>query len=146
MLVKDLMKTRVLTVEPDDLIDRIFFLIHYEKVRHIPVVEKNRVVGIVSDRDLYKALGPRSRSRSIDTVEGNGAVLRVVPRKARQIMRRGVVTVGPDYPVAEAAAMMGRKKIGALPVVVEGELVGIITATDVLLAFPKGEEQSGKPS
>jgi len=51
------MKSKVFTVEQHDLIDRVFFLIHYEKVRHIPVVEKGKVIAIVSDRDLYKALG-----------------------------------------------------------------------------------------
>ena len=129
MLVRDLMQTQVLTVEPDDLIDRIFFLIHYEKVRHIPVVERMRVVGMVSDRDLYKALGPRSRSRSISNHENIGSVLRVIPRKARQIMRRGVITIEPDVPVSRAASMMGKKKIGALPVVEDEQLVGIITRT-----------------
>lgn len=141
MLVKDLMQRQVLTVEPDDLIDRIFFLIHYEKVRHIPVVEKTRVVGMVSDRDLYKALGPRSRSRSISQQESNGTVLRVIPRKARQIMRRGVITIQPEASVATAATMMGKKRIGALPVVEDDELVGIITATDVLLAYPETTDE-----
>jgi acetoin utilization protein AcuB len=141
MLVKDLMQTQVLTVEPDDLIDRIFFLIHYEKVRHIPVVERNRIVGIVSDRDLYKALGPRSRSRSIANQENTSSVLRVIPRKTRQIMRRGVITIEPESPVSRAALLMGKKKIGALPVVEDEELVGIITATDVLLAFPQDSSE-----
>ena len=66
-----------------------------------------------------------------------GSVLRVIPRKARQIMRRGVITIEPDASLSKAASMMGKKKIGALPVVEDDQLVGIITATDVLLSYPE---------
>lgn len=137
MLVKDHMKKSVFTVEPDETIDRVFFLLHYEKIRHLPVVDKKKVVGIVSDRDLYKALGPRSRRGSVVQSSGDTA-LYVIPRKARHIMRRGVITIGPDEPMSAAAAMMARKKIGALPVVNDaGKLIGILTATDILTQFAK---------
>ena len=64
MRVKDLMQSKVFTVDPEEKVDRVFYLLHYERIRHLPVVERGKVVGIVSDRDLYKALGPRSRRRS----------------------------------------------------------------------------------
>ena len=63
MKVEDLMQTDVLTVSPDDLVDRVFYLMYFEKIRHLPVIEKQRLIGIVSDRDLYKAIGPRSRRK-----------------------------------------------------------------------------------
>ena len=66
MRVEDLMTTKVFTVEQHDLIDRVFFLIHYEKIRHLPVVEKGKVIGILSDRDLYKVLGPKNNSNVIE--------------------------------------------------------------------------------
>ena len=130
------MQAEVFTVEPDDSIDRLFFLLHYEKIRHVPVMEKEQVVGIVSDRDMYKALGPRTRSRSIAQQRG-GTSLYVIPRRVRHIMRRGVISISPDEDAGKAAALMGRRKIGALPVVRAGKLVGIITATDILLAFSR---------
>jgi acetoin utilization protein AcuB len=136
MRVKDLMHTAVFTVSPQDPVDRVFFLIHYEKIRHLPVVEKGQVVGIVSDRDLYKALGPRSRSRMV-TEGADRSQLYVIPKKARHIMRRGVITIEPEDFASRAASLMARRKVGALPVVQNGRLVGIITATDLLAAFAR---------
>jgi acetoin utilization protein AcuB len=134
------MQTSVFTVSPDDLIDRVFFLLHYEKIRHLPVIDdKGHVVGIVSDRDLYKALGPKSRSRAVQPAvrKAGETQLHVIPRRVRHIMRRGVITVTADEDASKAATMMARKKIGALPVVHDDELVGIVTATDILLEFAR---------
>lgn len=136
MLVKDLMQAEVFTIRPDDLVDRAFFLIHYEKVRHLPVVEKGLVVGIVSDRDLYKTLGPK-KGRGPLMKSGSGPELEVIPRKVRHIMRRGVITIASQDPVTKAASIMARRKIGALPVVNGRRLIGIITATDVLAMVAK---------
>ncbi|CCE25193.1 MULTISPECIES: CBS domain-containing protein [Methylotuvimicrobium] len=142
MRVEDLMTSQVFTVEQHDMIDRVFFLLHYEKVRHLPVVEKGKVIGIVSDRDLYKALGPKSNSNSVETVEGK-TVLQVVPQKVQHIMRRGVLTVNPDTYASEAASIMAENKVGALPVVDHNsKLVGIVSATDILRVFAKIEKAS----
>ena len=136
MKVKELMQTNVFTVTPDDKVDRVFFLIHYEKIRHLPVVEKSRVVGIVSDRDLYKALGPRTRSRVVAKDDAKTS-LYVIPKRVKHMMRRGVLTIAPEANVAEAASLMSRRKIGALPVVKRHKLVGILTSTDLLRAVAK---------
>lgn len=142
MRVEDLMTSQVFTVEQHDMIDRVFFLLHYEKVRHLPVVEKGKVIGIVSDRDLYKALGPKSNSNSVETVEGK-TVLQVVPQKVQHIMKRGVLTVNPDTYASEAATIMAENKVGALPVVDKNnKLVGIVSATDILRVFAKIEKAS----
>lgn len=134
--VKDLMQESVYTVDPDDMIDRVFFLIHYEKIRHLPVVEKEKVVGIVTDRDLYKALGPKSNSKGIES--GKDIVSQhVIPRMVRNIMHRKVVTIEPEEYAGKAAFLMADKRIGALPVTKKGKLVGIITATDILMAFAR---------
>jgi acetoin utilization protein AcuB len=146
MRVEDLMKSKVFTVDQHDLIDRVFFLIHYEKVRHIPVVEKGKLIAIVSDRDLYKALGPKNNSNVIEPASGKNSVEQhVVPQKVQHIMRRGVLTVNPDTYVSEAAAIMADNKVGALPVVdKDNHLVGIISATDILRVFSKIEKSSEK--
>ena len=138
MKIKELMQKNVFTVGPDDPIDRVFFLLHYEKIRHLPVVEGRDVVGIVSDRDLYKALGPRTHSRVVARSEGD-SILHVVPKQVRHIMKRGVSTVSPNDSATKAAALMARRKIGALPVVKDGRLRGIVTATDILLVFSRLE-------
>lgn len=139
MRVEELMTTKVFVVEQDDYIDRVFFLIHYESIRHLPVVEKGKVIGIVSDRDLYKALGPKSNSSAIEETTGtNTTELHVVPKKVRHIMRRGVITVKRGTSAADAAALMADNRIGALPVVdKDNKLVGILSATDILRVFSK---------
>ncbi|MFZ2404931.1 MAG: CBS domain-containing protein [Methylobacter sp.] len=144
MRVEDLMTSKVFTVEQHDLIDRVFFLIHYERIRHLPVVEKGKVIGIVSDRDLYKALGPKSNSNAIEAPTGTGtAELHVIPKKVQHIMHRGVITVNPDTYASEAAAKMAENKIGALPVVdKDNKLVGILSSTDILRVFSKIEKAS----
>lgn len=134
--VKDLMQESVYTVGQDDLIDRVFFLLHYEKIRHLPVIEKEKVVGIVTDRDLYKALGPKSNSNTIESAKDKVGQ-HVIPRMVRNIMHRQVITVEPDDYAGKAAYLMANKKIGALPVTQKGKLVGIITATDVLNEFAR---------
>jgi len=140
MRVEDLMTSKVFTVEQNDLIDRVFFLIHYEKVRHLPVVEKGKVIGIVSDRDMYKAMGPKSNSSAIEASTSNGSTeLHVIPKKVQNIMRRGVLTVYPDTYASEAAAIMADNKVGALPVINKdtNKLVGIISSSDILRVFSK---------
>ncbi len=143
MHVAELMTTKVFTVEPHDLIDRVFFLIHYEKIRHLPVVEKGKLVGIVSDRDLYKALGPKSNSNAVETNKDN-TQLHVVSQKVAHIMHRGVYTVTPETLASEAAAMMAEHRVGALPVVEKDKLVGILSTTDILRVFAKLERAHEK--
>lgn len=137
MRVSDLMHAKVFTVEEDALIERVFFLMHYEKIRHVPVINrKSEVIGIVSDRDLYKALGPKTNSNVIEE-SNDKASLHVVPQKVRHIMHRAVVTINPNEHVTDAAAIMAKHRIGALPVVKDGKLTGIVTATDLLRHFSK---------
>jgi len=138
MRVEELMTSHVFTVEPHDLIDRVFFLIHYEKVRHIPVIEKGKLIGMVSDRDMYKALGPKSNSNAIEANK-TGTELHVIPKKVQNIMRRGVVSITPDTLASDAAAVMAEHKIGAIPVVDNEKLVGILSSTDILRVFSKIE-------
>lgn len=138
MHVEELMTSKVFTVAPHDMIDRVFFLIHYEKVRHLPVVEKGKVIGMVSDRDMYKALGPKSNSNAIEGSKSSPE-LHVVPKKVQNIMRRGVISVSSDTLASDAASLMADNKIGALPVINGEKLVGILSATDILRVFSKLE-------
>ena len=121
MKVSQLMTKNVITVTQDDMVDKVFALFHFEHIRHLPVVtDKGTLVGVISDRDIKKVLGPRRKTYT---------------RKVRTIMRRQPFTIGPNEKATDAAAIMVKKKIGALPVVHNKKLVGIITATDVLKAF-----------
>lgn len=134
MKVKDLMSKKLFTVGPEDMLDKVFFLFNFEAIRHMPVVEKGKVVGVLSDRDLKKIMGAR---RKIVTDKVDGTQFTVHARKVRTIMDRGVTTIGPDEKAADAAAIMAKRKIGCLPVVKKGKLVGMITSTDILRAYVK---------
>ncbi|MDQ7089691.1 MAG: CBS domain-containing protein [Methylococcales bacterium] len=92
---------------------------------------------------MYKALGPKSNSKIIETNPEN-TELHVVAKKVRHIMKRGVITVLPKTPASEAAALMTEHRIGALPVVENEKLVGILTSTDILKVFTKLENQKEK--
>jgi acetoin utilization protein AcuB len=134
MKVKELMTKKVITLSPDDKVDKLFFLFTFEDIRHVPVVSaKGELLGIVSDRDLKKILGtPRRRIERPD-----GSKFTLSTRKIRTVMRRQPHTIGPDANAADAAALMAKRKIGARPVLSKGKLVGIITSTDILKAFVK---------
>ncbi len=134
MKVKDLMSKKLFTVSPEDMLDKVFFLFNFEAIRHLPVVEKGKVVGVLSDRDLKKIMGPRKK---VVTNEKDGTRFVVHARRVRTIMHRGVTTIGPDEQAADAAAIMAKRKIGCLPVVKKEKLVGIITSTDILRAYVK---------
>ena len=127
------MSTKLITVSPEDKLDRVFFLYNFENIRHLPVVEKSKLVCILSDRDLKKILGPKKNI----VEKPDGTTVQLSTRKVKNIMRRGVITIEPEQRAADAAAIMAKRKIGALPVVHKEKLVGIITATDILKAFVK---------
>jgi acetoin utilization protein AcuB len=133
MKVKDLMQSKVWTVSPSDTIDRVFLLLKLEKIRHLPVTEKDKVVGMVSDRDLSKIWGSIKTQQVKNSKTSNCYTIQ--SRTVRTMMRRGVITTAPNTDAGDAAAIMAKKKIGALPVMEKGKLVGIITSTDILRAF-----------
>ncbi len=141
MKVKDLMSKKVFTVGPEDMLDKVFFLFNFEAIRHLPVVEKGKVVGVLSDRDLKKIMGPRKKMISD---KDTGTQFTVHARRVRTIMHRGILTIGPDEQAADAAAIMAKRKIGCLPVVKKSKLVGIITSTDILRAYVKLAQEVDK--
>ncbi|MDH5459093.1 MAG: CBS domain-containing protein [Nitrospinota bacterium] len=134
MKVKDLMSKKLFTVGPEDMLDKVFFLFNFEAIRHLPVVEKGKVVGVISDRDMKKIMGARKK---IVTEKVDGTQFTVHARRVRTLMDRGVTTIGPDDQAADAAAIMAKRKIGCLPVVKKDKLVGMITSTDILRAYVK---------
>lgn len=97
------------------------------RCRHVPVVDGDRVVGMVSDRDLRKFL-PR---RGLPPVASDALQQTLV----RDLMSPMPFTVTADASLREAAELLCREKIGALPVLRHGKLVGIVTVEDLLWAF-----------
>ncbi len=127
MRVMDRMRTSPVSVSRSDTLDRALRTMERWKIRHLLVVEGDRVVGIVSDRDLKKAApSPFDRDTAEEYLRLTSAVT------IKEVMLRDVVTISPHAPIEEAANLMFQKRIGALPVVQDGRMVGIITETDVL--------------
>ena len=132
MLVQDIMQAELITITPETALPEALRLVQRRGVRHLPVVENGNLVGIVSDRDLKRAMP--SAATSLSAQELNYLLDRV---KVGEFMTRGVITIAPMFPVEEAARIMVTEKISALPVTEGGRLVGIVTETDVLRLFAK---------
>lgn len=130
MLVEKRMKRDPVRLSPEDSFRHAMTLIRQKGIRHLPVVEGGRLVGIVTDRDLRQA--SPSPATSLEIHELHYLLEKV---KIREIMTRKVYTVTPATPVEEAARLMLQHKIGGLPVLQDGILAGIITETDILAAF-----------
>ncbi|HWQ68425.1 MAG TPA: CBS and ACT domain-containing protein [Patescibacteria group bacterium] len=127
MRVKDRMRRSLVSVTQTDTLDHALTTLKRFNIRHLPVVKGDHVVGIVSDRDVKKAA---PSPFDYPTAEEFRAFTSAVSIK--DIMTKAVITVAPLTPIEEAASLMSQKRIGALPVVQEGRLVGMITETDVL--------------
>ena len=101
-----------------------------ERIRHLVVVDDARVVGIVTDRDIRLNLPSPATSLSVWEINFLLAKLTV-----GGVMSTSVLVVDPERPIADAARIMMEHKIGALPVVDEGRLVGIVTESDFVRAL-----------
>lgn len=129
--VSDLMTREVVTLRRDDEIALADDLMNLGRVRHIPVVDDDdALVGILTQRDLFRsallqALGHHDSPRE--------RALRGV--RINMVMTTEVVTASPATPIRSAAELMHKQRIGCLPVLLDGSLVGILTEADFVRAF-----------
>ncbi len=130
MFVRDYMSINPISVEPNDSIGDALELLKDHSIRRLPVVSKKRLVGLVTETDLLKASPSPATSLSIHEINY------LYPKiKIRDIMTKDVVTISPDAAIEEAAVMMREKKFGTLVVEEKGNLVGLITESDLFKAF-----------
>ncbi len=127
------MTSEPLVLMVDDSIDVAERFMEFAHIRHLPVVEKGKVVGMISDRDIKHVIGSMKTRQPV--LRNEQVVFTLKSRIARTIMRRNVITTSLNADAAEAAAIMVKRRIGALPVIQKERLVGIITSTDILKAF-----------
>lgn len=130
MLVGERMSHPVITIRPDLPIIDALNLMNREKIRRAPVVRKGVLKGIVSDKDLLNA--SPSPATALSIWEMNHLLSKITVDK---IMSKDVLTVTEDTPIEEAARIMVDNKIGGLPVLQDGKIVGIITETDLFKIF-----------
>ena len=126
LLVKDSMTREVVALSPETTAAEALALCRERRVRHLPVLEEGRLVGIVSDRDL------RSAAPALGDPDLVSALEKI---RVSDVMTRDVQTARPDDPIEEAANRMRERRIGCLPVVEDGALVGIVSSSDVMEAL-----------
>jgi acetoin utilization protein AcuB len=140
MLVQDVMQTKLFTVTPETTLPEALRLTAQRGVRHLLVVDGERLVGILSDRDLKRAMA--SSATSLEVHELNYLLERL---QVREFMTGAVITIGPMSPIEDAARLMILEKIGALPITDGERVVGLVTETDVLRLFVRALG-AGEPS
>jgi len=126
-VARDLMTRELLTIGPDDLLESLEAHMRTFQFRHLPVVEGDVLVGLITHSDLLHAFSSKlSKSAPEENV-----IIRSLP--ARMIMKRDVVTVRPTEPLVNIAALFWQSRVGCLPVTEpDGKLVGIITEGDFI--------------
>jgi acetoin utilization protein AcuB len=131
MLVKDRMTPNPVTITPDTSVPDAFRIIREKRIRHLPVVDKKgKLVGIVARTDLLHASPSAATTLSVFEINYLLANLHV-----REVMSSPPITVSEDAPLEEAARVMVENKIGCLPVMRDGVLIGMITETDIFETF-----------
>jgi len=133
MKVRELMTGAPITVSPETPVFDARQTMIRERIRHLLVTEHHRLVGIVTDRDIRLCLPSPATSLSVGEVNYRLAQLPVTA-----VMSSPVTTVGPDDDAAGAARLLLNRGIGALPVVGSGRLLGILSRSDIILAFAAG--------
>ena len=127
MHVRDIMQHDVATLDASDRLDLADDIMRLGRIRHLPILSRGRLVGILSQRDLFRA--------------AVSSVLQVARPTEREwlgkipvaaVMTPDPFTVAPETSVRTAVAVMMERKIGCLPVVDRGQLVGIVSETDCL--------------
>ena len=130
-LVSDIMTRYVTTVSPNMTADKIYELFHNnDSFHHLPVVDGEKLVGMISKIDVYRITHSIDLFHSKSNEAYNDQLLRSL--LAEEIMTKDVVTLSPGDTVGKAAALFSQNYFHALPVVVEGKLLGILTTFDLI--------------
>jgi acetoin utilization protein AcuB len=141
MFAKDYMTKTVVTVHPEDYLVDVRKSMQDQGVRHLPVVDGGKLVGIVSLNTIRDAAPSKATDLSIHEVH-----YLLSKMKIREIMKKDVVTCEPDDHVEDIAKLMQTRRIGAVPVIEKGLLVGILSNDDMFRILMKmlGMDSPGK--
>ena len=131
MTIRELMSGGLITVRRETPVLEARDRMVKERIRHLLVTDAGgALLGIVTDRDIR--LNLPSQATSLSVWEINHLLTKLT---VGQVMTQSLITVGPDRPARDGARLMLNHKIGALPVLDDGHLVGIVTETDIVRAF-----------
>jgi acetoin utilization protein AcuB len=135
--VADVMTVDPAAIEPSTSVRTAAEMMRRRRCRHLLVADGDRLLGVLSDRDVGRAMGRETSSDSVERLwRGLGS------SSAGEFMSSPVEAVEPDADLRRAAARMVQKKVGALAVMQQGRAVGIVTTTDVLEAFARPRRRS----
>jgi acetoin utilization protein AcuB len=127
LLVENWMNPNVITVDADDSMLDATKLLKEHNIRHLPVLEKGKLVGVITDRDLKRAAPSDATA-----LEAHELLYLVANIKVREIMTRNPITVPYNFTIEEAAELLLQAKISGMPVVdKDGDVIGTITQTDL---------------
>lgn len=144
MRVRDVMTTDVATVAPDTDLRDVAALLVQKRISGVPVVEGERVVGVVSERDiLFKERPSTGLQRGVLAwlMDEGDLMLKIDATTARLAMTSPPMTIGPERSVSDAAVLMLEERVSRLPVVEGTRLVGIVTRHDLVRAFARSDEE-----
>ncbi len=130
MKLKEIASTDVVTLGPSDSVERAFSLMVDNKFRHLPVVDDAGLVGIVSDRDLLVIVSWIDAWKSM-----KGEPTQVGRKPVQELMSSPAIALSPDDTVDRAAQLMLDRRFSSVPLEREGQIVGIVTETDILQRF-----------
>ena len=126
MFVSHWMTRKVFTVSPEESVTGAVSLMKEKGIKHIPVLRDEKLIGIISDRDINEFTP--SKATTLDIFELHYLLAKT---KVKEIMKSNVTTTTPSTPVEEAAMVMHDQNVGCLPVLENGRLVGIISDRDI---------------
>jgi CBS domain-containing protein len=130
-----MMQTHVVTATPDMSLAQVQRLMHDQHIRHVPVISGKRLVGMVTDRDIREA------APSPATTLSRGEIAyQMDTTPVKTCMTEEVVTIAPEADMVQAARLLLEHKIGCLPVIESGAIVGMVTEIDCLRAFLTSHE------
>ncbi|MGL5358286.1 MAG: CBS domain-containing protein [Shewanella sp.] len=134
VIIADIMKTRVVTIEMDDRLCVAKEIFEQAKLHHLLVVEEHQLTGVLAEKDLLRAISPNlgcsaETQRDLDTLQ----------KRVHQAMTRDPITVAPHLGLDNAARILVEHDIGCLPVLDNGQIVGLVTWKDLLRAYCEHE-------
>jgi len=127
MRIRDVMTRNPVTVDSETLIMDARKIMKERKIRRLPVVDKGKLVGIITQHDLLEAAPSPATSLSVHELN-----YLLAKMKVKEIMKKNPVTITPDTPFEEALRLGQEKKVGSFPVVENGKLIGITTESDIV--------------
>jgi acetoin utilization protein AcuB len=127
MRIKEMMTKNPVTIEPDTLVLDARRIMKEKNIHRLPVIEKGKLIGIVTKHDLLDAAPSPATPVSVHDLN-----YLLSKMKVKEIMKKNPVTVTPNTPFEDALRVGQEKKIGSFPVVENGKLVGITTESDIV--------------